>query len=558
MIETVVLHRRHRGRYQQIVRVLLSHGLGGLIAPFDPRGRRASAAAGDGQRSTRARAVHLRRALEELGPTFVKLGQILSTRVDVLPPVYVEELEKLQDNVPPADASAIRQEIEAEFGVPVDSLFASFDPEPIGSASIGQVHRATLPDGRSVVVKVQRPNVQRVVQQDLAILLDVARFGEGKSDLLRRNRVSELVHEFSWTLRAELDYQNEARNMDRFRRAFEDSPGIRIPGVIEELTTSRVLTMERVEGLPIADVDAILAAGHSPQALVDSVILMLARGILQIGLFHADPHPGNFAVDPDGALIVYDFGMVGSIDERLREKLLFLIVAVTDRDSARIVDEIARLGVVEGGWDRKSMERDVSHLVGQYIGVPLARLPLIMILNDVMTMLRRYDFRLPPELSLLVKTATMAESLARSLDPGINVFEVVAPIIRQSMRQFYSLSYWKDRLKYRPLEVALLGAALPGHMQRILTRIDSNDLSFHVQVDELDRTMGTLARLVNRIALAVLAAAGLVAMALVYLAIRPEIWSWQGNILMLATIPLVIFAVSLVWGIRRSDRDRGS
>jgi ubiquinone biosynthesis protein len=558
MIETVVLHRRHRGRYQHIVRVFVAHGLGGLIAPFDPRGRRETTMPDgtDIPRSSRARAVHLRRALEELGPTFVKLGQILSTRIDVLPPVYIEELEKLQDHVPPVETAIIRREIETEFGAPLETIFSAFEEEPLGSASIGQVHRATLLDGRSVVVKVRRPDVQRIVQQDLAILLDVARLAEARSERFRRNRVTELVHEFSWTLRAELDYQNEARNMNRFISAFADVPGIRIPAVIPELSTSRILTMEQVEGIPIGDVARIRSEGHSPHALVDSVILMLARGILQIGLFHADPHPGNFAVDEDGALIVYDFGMVGSIDDRLREKLLFLIVAVTDRDSERFVDEIARLGVVEGGWDRKSMERDVSHLVGQYVGVPLAQLPLIMILNDVMTMLRRYDFRLPPELSLLVKTATMAESLVRSLDPDMNVIEVVTPIIRQAMHQFYSPSFWKERLKYRPLEVALLGAALPGHLQRLITRLDSNDLSFHVQVDELERTMGTLERLVNRIALAVIAAAGLISMALVYLAIRPGLWSWQGNVLMLAAIPLVIFAVSLVWGIRRSDRGR--
>jgi ubiquinone biosynthesis protein len=556
MIETVVLHRRHRGRYQHIVRVLLAHGLGGFIAPFDPRGRRASnaQASDDPYRSSRRRAIHLRRAFEELGPTFVKLGQILSTRVDVLPPVYVEELEKLQDDVPPDDAETIISIVEQEFGAPIDELFASFETEPMAAASIGQVHAATLPDGRSVVVKVQRPNVQRVIHQDLAILSDVARFAEGRSELLRRNQISELVREFSWTLRAELDYQNEARNMERFRRAFMDVPGLRIPKVIGELSTSRVLTMERVDGLPLDDVSAIQAAGHDPAKLVDAAILMLAEGILDIGLFHADPHPGNFAVDEMGALIVYDFGMVGSIDERLREKLLLLIVAVTDRDAQRVVDEIVRLGVVESGWDRKAMERDISHLIAQYYGVPLSRLPLIMIINDIMSMIRRYELRLPSELSLLAKTATMAESLARSLDPDINVFEVVEPIVRNAMKRFYSPSFWKDRLKYRPLEIALLGAALPGHIQRILTRIDSNDLAFHVQVDEMKETMRTLERLVNRIALAVITASGYIALGMVYLGLRPELRSWQGVAMLLAVVPLLIFTMTVVLGIRRSDR----
>lgn len=558
MIETVVLHRRHRGRYQHIVRVLLSHGLGGLVAPFDPRGRgraqEAAAEQANDRSSGRIRAIHLRRAFEELGPTFVKLGQILSTRVDLLPPEYIEELEKLQDNVPAEDGSAIIALVERELAAPLDSLFATFDPEPIASASIGQVHAATLNDGRSVVVKVQRPNVQRIIHQDLAILADVARFGEGRSEFLRHHKVTELVHEFSWTLRGELDYLHEARTMERFARAFAAEPGVRIPCVVEEMSTSRVLTMERVDGIAIDNIVAIADAGHDPKALVRGVILMLARGILDIGLFHADPHPGNFAVDADGALVVYDFGMVGSVDERLREKLLLLVVAVTDRDAQRIVDEIAQLGVVGSGWDRKAMERDIAHLVAQYVGVPLAQLPLIMIINDVMSMLRRYELRLPSELSLLAKTATMAESLARSLDPQMNVIAVVRPIVRQSMQRFYSFDYWKDRLKYRPLEIALLGAALPGYLQRIFTRIDQNDLAFHVQVDELDRTLGTIERLVNRLALAIITGAGYIALGMAYLAVRPSVGSWQGIVLILLAIPLLVFTMTVVMGIRRSER----
>lgn len=312
--------------------------------------------------------------------------------------------------------------------------------------------------------------------------------------------------------------------------------------------------MERVDGLAIDDAEAIAEAGHDPKALVHGVILMLARSILDIGLFHADPHPGNFAVDEHGALVVYDFGMVGSIDERLREKLLLLVVSVTDRDAQRIVDEIAQLGVVGAGWDRKAMERDIAHLVAQYVGVPLAQLPLIMIINDVMSMLRRYDLRLPSELSLLAKTATMAESLARSLDPQINVIAVVRPIVRSSMQRLYSLDYWKGRLKYRPLEIALLGASLPGYLQRIFTRIDSNDMSFRVQVDELDRTLGTLERLVNRLALAFITAAGYVALALAYLAVRPGLGTWQGVVLVLLALPLVMFTMTVVLGVRRSER----
>jgi ubiquinone biosynthesis protein len=530
MIETMFLHRRHARRYRQIVRVLLAHGLGGIIAPFDPRGKQDAEQEHEesADRVARRRAVHLRRAFEELGPTFVKLGQILSTRADLLPLVYIEELEKLQDAVAPDDAGGIQNIVERELGDDIETLFASFELEPLAAASIGQVHAATLHDGRQVVVKVQRPNVDRIILQDLFILADVARIAEQRSAMLRGQDISGLIREFSWTIRTELDYGQEARNIERFGRAFSKNTAIRIPAVIRELTTSRVLVMERVDGIPIDDVKALVAAGHDTVRLVEAAIQMLAEGILDIGLFHADPHPGNFVVDAQGALVVYDFGIVGSIDDRLRERLLLLALACAERDATRVVDEIAQLGVVPPGWERKGMERDISHLLAQYVGAPLESLPLQMIVTDVMDMMRRHRLRLPSELALLAKTATMAESLARTLDPDLNVIELVDPTIRRAMKRFYSADFWKDKLRLRPLEVALLAVALPGHIQRILTRIDRNDLSFQVRYEQLPETIRGLNSMVNRLALAILCAAGMIGLAMLYLAVHPTLATWHG------------------------------
>lgn len=556
MFETMVLHRRHAGRYRHIVRVLLAHGLGGLIAPVDPRGRRSAAAeAGEpSDRVARMRARHLRQALETLGPAFIKLGQILSTRADILSPVYVEELGRLQDNVQPESAGLIRAVIEHELGAPIATLFASFDDEPVAAASIGQVHRATLPDGRELAIKVQRPGVDRQIHEDLAILADVARIAEGRSGMLRVNDLSGLVREFSWTIRAELDYLREARNADRFRRAFANDPRICIPAVCWELTTPKVLTQEYLAGVRIDDVDRLRAAQHDIPAVLGTMIRMLAIGILDIGLFHADPHPGNFVVDRDGALVVYDFGLVGTVDERVREHLLLLALASAERDAVRIVDEIIQLGAVPPGWDRRAMERDVSHMVAQYVGVRIGELPLPMIVSDIMAMMRRHRLRLPAELALLGKTATQAEALGRKLDPNLNVIELVEPTIRAAMRRFYSPAFWKERLRLRPLEVALLGASLPGHVQRILSRIDRNDLSFHIRYDELPETLRSLNSMVNRLALAILSAAGLIGVAVMYLAVQPVSGSWQsliflGIFAMLGAITMLV--LFRVWQSRR-------
>lgn len=554
MIETMFLHRRHARRYRSIVRVLLSHGLGGIIAPFDPRGKEDARQDQEepDQRVSRRRAVHLRSAFEELGPTFVKLGQILSTRADLLPPVYIRELEKLQDSVAAADSGAIIEVIEQELGDDIEHLFASFDATPLAAASIGQVHGATLHDGREVVVKVQRPGVDRVIRQDLYILADVARFAENRSVMLREQGLSDLVREFSWTIRTELDYQQEARNIERFGQAFAQSSSIRIPALIRDYTTSRVLVLERVDGIPIDDVERLREVDCNTVRLVESAITMLAEGVLEIGIFHADPHPGNFVVDATGALVVYDFGMVGTVDERLREQLLLLALACVERDAARVVDGIAQMGAFPAGWDRQALERDTARLLGQYVGVPLEALPLPMIVGDVMDMVRRHHLRLPGELALLAKTMTMAESLARTLDPNLNVIELVEPTIRRAMKRFYSAEFWFEKLRLRPLEVALLASALPGHIQRILMRIDRNDLSFQIRYAQLPETMHQLNGMVNRLALAVMSAAGMIGLAMLYLAVHPSFSSWHGWFFGIAFAAIAAMCIRVLIRIRGS------
>ncbi|MBA3377758.1 MAG: AarF/ABC1/UbiB kinase family protein [Chloroflexia bacterium] len=557
MLQTFITQRRHAERYRQIARSLVRHGLGGLLGPVDVGGRIRQRVPGlsrtlDPGRDAlrRSRPVHLREALEELGPAFVKLGQILSTRADLLPPAYIVELERLQDQVPSEPFDQIRLTVERELGTTIELAFRHFVEVPLAAASIEQVHAAELPDGTRVVVKVQRTGIERTIVEDLDILSDMARMGEARSPLLRQADVTGLVKEFSWTIRSELDYRREAANADLFHSALNDGVTVRIPKSFPTHSSRRVLTMERIDGERIDQMRKRAVNGVSPEEIAHRLVGTTADQILRIGTFHADPHPGNFLVCANGALGILDYGMVGTIDERLRERLMLLAIAVSARDSTRIVDELALLGVLSAGWDRRLMERDVSRLVSQYVGASLRDLPLSMILQDAMNLIRRHGIRMPSELALLAKTASMLESLSRRLDPDINVIAGVEPMIRGASREFLSPGFWAGRFRLLPLDTMLLTAAMPGHIQRLLSRIDRNDLTFHVHYDELPETLRSLNGMVNRLAFAIMTAAAWLGTIAIFLAVDPDLTGVEGvlfGIAFMALAGMVMYGMYSVW-----------
>jgi ubiquinone biosynthesis protein len=554
--------RRHAGRYREITTVLLEHGLGGLLEPLGLRLRRrgitiqSDSGVDDGAATGPSnRALHLRLALQELGPTFIKLGQILSTRSDIVPPDIIAELVKLQDRVPAAPFSQIEIEIERELGGAIDALFAEFSEIPIAAASIGQVHAARLRDGRDVVVKVQRPGVQTVIDEDLAILSDLARATSRRVAQARRLDLQGLISEFDWTLRGELDYLREGRNAERFGRMFADDKSVVIPEIHWAHCTSRVLTMERLRGCRIDDVRGIEAAGLRREDVAVMAANLLFKEVFQEGFFHADPHPGNFLVTTDGRIGAMDFGMVGALNERLREQLLFTLFAVTEQDTPRIVDDLVTLGAANASVDRPALERDVDHMLAQYYGRTLDQVQIGRVLNDVMALVRRHQIRLPSELALLSKTIMMSEAVGRQLDPAFQVTAVAEPFVRNAMRRYYRPEYWRSRLRMKPLEAMLLATSLPGQTQRLLTRIERNQLTFHMHYDELDETIQALNGMINRLALSVLVAAMGIGLAVLYQASDSPVRTWLAALFALGFIVIVFVAVALLIAIWRSNRD---
>lgn len=566
MIGTVLTQRRHAARYRRIARVLIAHGLEGLVAPLDlgthvrvllrrtPGGEGPDAWDGEDVTTRGRRAYHVRKAFEELGPTFVKLGQMLSTRADLLPPEYIAELSRLQDAVAPAPFPDMRRVLEMELGASIEAIYDHFDDVPLAAASIGQVYTARLKDGAEVIVKIQRPGVDAVIEEDLAILVEIARVAEGRLAIAHQADAVGLVGEFSWTIREELDYLREGRNAERLQAAFPEGSDIVIPGVVWDLTTRRVLTMQRLRGVRIDRVDEIRALGVDTRAVATTALLAYVRQILTLGIFHADPHPGNFLVQRDGRIGLLDFGLVGSLDDRVREHLLLLALATFERDPARISEELAMLGAVPANWDRAAVERDIARLLAKYLDVPLGMIQIREVLFDAMSMIRRHGLRLPAELALLAKTVTQAEALGRKLDPEINLAQVSGPAVEQAIRMFYSPVFWRDKLRMKPLEIALLGASLPGHLQRLLTRLDRNELTFHINYDELPETMKQMNSMVNRIALAVICAAGAIGASILFLAVQPVMFSFTGWLFVLLFGLLALMTGNVLWRIWRSGR----
>lgn len=547
-------------RARQIAEILIKNGLGfaveqlGLTRFLSARKRRRVGEVDPGV-SKRAVSERVRHTLEELGPTFIKIGQVLSGRVDLLPAEYIRELAKLLDAAPPVPTPQIVACIEKELGSSLRACFDSFEPEPIASASIGQVHRATLSDGQAVVVKVQRPGVERTVSADLDLLARQARFLERRSARARESHLVEIVEELSQALRDELDYTVEGRNADRLRRNMSGDERVIIPQVHWSHCSHRVLTMEALEGFKLTDVERLRQEQYNLPAVAEVTVDLYLHQVFVDGFYHADPHPANVMVCDDKVGLV-DFGMVGQLTPRMKNALGALLLALLAQDCQEVVRVILRMGAASETTDPAAMERDVQRLLTRYYGVPLEVVPIGEVLQEVLAAAFKHRVHLPPDLALLARVVIVLEGLALKLDPGFNLAEMAKPFGERLLRERFSWRRMRDEAVQTLGTAGRMARELPRQASSLIEHIEDGRVTLGIDLRQLSQIIAKFDSMVSRLAFSLVVAALIVGSAVVIHGGATE-WSFLGLRLPIAHISFVMAVIMGAWLLLSIVRSRG-
>jgi ubiquinone biosynthesis protein len=487
-------------------------------------------------------AIRFRRVLEDLGPTFVKLGQVLSTRPDIVPRAFIAELKKLQDNVEELPAGVARAQVEDALGAPIDELYAEFDDAPLGAASIGQVHRAVTKDGRECVVKIQRPDIDEKIRSDLDILYTLARLLEATIEEVELYSPTGIVREFSGALMKELDFTLEAKNAREFREHFAADPFVTAPEVIDELTDVKVLTMEFVKAQKLADLE-----GGTPRAslVLDRLLDSVVKQVLYDGFYHADPHPGNIFIDDENRLIFIDFGMIGRLSSGQQDEVINLIIAVLTGDTDGIARTLLRMGRPLGRVSMREFKADVVRIRDRYLLSNLADINVTQFVQEVMDAAQYHRIQLNSSYAVLVKTATTIEGIMRTLEPELDIISRATPYVRQlAARRFSARKVAASALR---TSMAFSGfmTQLPDQMDQILMDLEGGNLAVTMRNDALDNIGQHLNTLGTRIFLGIIASGLAVSAALL---VRDVPWAIKGvPLAVIAGLVCAFFATVLFW-----------
>ncbi len=512
---------RHLQRYRQVIGILTRYGFGeffGQIRVWESVNIERRLLHREPHFAQLSTAQRLRLALEELGPTFVKLGQMLSTRPDLLPREYITELEKLQNQAAPLPAAVARQVIEAELKVPIAEFFSSFDDSPLAAASLAEVHRAVV-DGRQVVVKVQRPNIEQVIEIDLDIMHDLAALTERYLKSFYIFNPTGVVKEFANNIQRELDFRIEANNMRRFARNFAGYPHVHVPELVREhCCTRRILIMEYIDGIIISDLERLKKEGYDLKLISQRGAELSFRSALDFGFFHADPHPGNLLILPDNVLCLLDFGMMGTLSARYRERLGKLLYFMSKADEKRTARALLQLVESTEVLDAEALEVDVSNIIQEFSNAALSEMALGNIFYRLLHLLQEHHARFPVHMVWLFKSIATLEDLSRRLDPTFELVRAAAPYARRAVLKDLNPRHQIEELYFSSLDTLSFMDNLPYDAGVVLDQLKKGRVKIEFEHRGLEPLRQTLHQITHHMALTVLLASMLISSSLIVLA----------------------------------------
>ncbi len=536
---------RHLKRYQRIIRILFKYGFSDLVEglridQYLETGLKMINRRPYAEIEKRSRPERFRLALEELGPTFIKLGQVLSTRPDLISPNYLEELAELQDNVPPFSFAEVKEIFLAETGKKPKDLFREFDEKPLAAASIGQVHRGRLQDGEEVVVKVQRPDIEKIIAVDLEILAHLAALMEQYLEELRGHQPSAIVEEFSRSLAREIAYTVELANIQRFARQFSGNQTIHVPTVYPDFSSERILTMEYIDGIKASKVDVLAKQGYNLRLIAESGTSLVMEQVFMDGFFHGDPHPGNIFILPNNVICFIDFGMMGRLSRKDREDFTDLMLSIVTKNDRRITDGVLGITTQVGDVDHDALSRDLVDLLDRYMYRPLKDLHAGKILQELLELVQRHNLSIKPNFYLMVKALSTIEGVGLMLDPNLELLKLAEPYIRKVKIDRLRPGRLTEKISDISGEYLELIQEIPEETRGILRQLRAGKMKIGFEHRGLKTLAMALDRVSNRIAFAIVLAALIIGSSLIILSGIPP--KWGG-------IPIVGLAGFLVAGV---------
>ena len=568
MIYLVVFNRyRHIKRYRQIILVFVKHGFGTLIDQlgiFDYLNIKIKKRFGkdkdENSNEKLSIGERLRLSLEELGPTFVKLGQIISTRSDILPPDVIAELEKLQDAVPPFPFEDVKSLIESEFDDKLQNIFKEFNETSLAAASMAQVHLARLNSDKKVVVKVQRPGIEQNIYLDLKVLTDLASFIDNHTKFGKLYDFTKMVQEFESTLKNELDFRVEGENAETFKENFSKDKGVKVPDISWIHTTRRVLAMEYIEGIRLNDFAALDEAGLDRKIIARNLAVSIFNQILRDGFFHGDPHPGNIMILPGNTIVFLDLGMVGKLNKERKDQFLKMLMGIAFKNSRLIIQAIVGLDAMTHHINIKKLEKEIDIMRDKYLSVPLNEIKVGEVFNEIFNLAFSYNIVIPGEFTMLAKSLATLEGLVEKLDPELNVLEISEPIAGKLMFKTFSPEKIGKEVIGGVLDYGSLLREIPSFLLNFLRKMEDDEFTMQFKMKGIERIEKRIDRIFTRLSFSIILLAvsiiiaGIVVGSGMSAHTGTEIYVLNITVLKVGLVIAGIMIVGLVLSVLRSNR----